>query len=138
MIGKKYVCGFMFNDSYEHVLLIEKKKPDWQKGKLNGIGGKIEPDEAPYVAMVREFHEETGIFHTDWNNLCELSGDDWTVIFYWAVGDISKAKRTTEEIPMVISIKYLPRNIIPNLSWLIPLAMDRTTDNDGIKRIKKE
>jgi 8-oxo-dGTP pyrophosphatase MutT (NUDIX family) len=29
------------------VLLIEKQKPAWQRGKLNGVGGKIEPGENP-------------------------------------------------------------------------------------------
>lgn len=32
----KYVCGFMFNEDYSEVLLINKNKPEWQKGKKNG------------------------------------------------------------------------------------------------------
>lgn len=44
------------------VLLILKNRPDWQAGKLNGVGGKVEDyDLGPYAAMIREFYEETGI-----------------------------------------------------------------------------
>lgn len=49
-----YVAGFMFNEDRTRVALIEKQKPDWQRGKLNGIGGKIEDDESPVEAMTSE------------------------------------------------------------------------------------
>lgn len=59
---KNYVAGFVFlNESHEGVLLVEKLKPDFMVGKLNGIGGEIDPDEMPMQAMVREFDEETEI-----------------------------------------------------------------------------
>lgn len=62
----------------QNFLLIRKTHPEWQKGKLNGIGGKIEKKEkltsngivdhwlleTPFEAMIREFHEETGITTT--------------------------------------------------------------------------
>jgi len=57
-----YVCGFMFSGDYKQVLLIKKKRPDWQAGKWNGIGGHVEDsDESPAHAMAREFREETGV-----------------------------------------------------------------------------
>jgi 8-oxo-dGTP pyrophosphatase MutT (NUDIX family) len=89
-----YVCGILFNWKLTEFLLIRKNRPDWAKGKWNGIGGKIETYleniktkerrlaiagqtilipgefsladyitiiETPLEAMVREFHEETGI-----------------------------------------------------------------------------
>jgi 8-oxo-dGTP diphosphatase len=56
-----YVLGFAFNTIGDKVALIRKNKPDWQKGFLNGIGGKIEKDESKRSAMVREFEEECGI-----------------------------------------------------------------------------
>ena len=36
---KKWVVGFIFNSDMDHVLLINKNRPDWQIGFLNGIGG---------------------------------------------------------------------------------------------------
>jgi 8-oxo-dGTP pyrophosphatase MutT (NUDIX family) len=42
-----------------HTLLIRKSKPDWQKGKLNLVGGKIEPGERVEEAAQRELSEES-------------------------------------------------------------------------------
>lgn len=42
---KEYVLGFAFNRERTKIVLILKNRPDWQKGKYNGIGGKIEPSD---------------------------------------------------------------------------------------------
>ncbi len=58
----EYVAGFMFRRSNSEVALVRKNKPDWQRGKLNGIGGKVEESDCgPHEAMAREFLEETGV-----------------------------------------------------------------------------
>lgn len=46
--------------SKDDVLLILKDRPDWQKGRLNLPGGKIEEGETPEQAGARELKEETG------------------------------------------------------------------------------
>lgn len=38
-----------------------KKKNDIHEGKWNGVGGKLESEESPDEALVREVFEETGI-----------------------------------------------------------------------------
>jgi 8-oxo-dGTP diphosphatase len=38
----RYVLGFMFSSDHSEVALIRKRKPEWQRGKLNGIGGKCD------------------------------------------------------------------------------------------------
>lgn len=35
----RYVVGFCFNSDLSQIILIEKNKPEWQKGYLNGVGG---------------------------------------------------------------------------------------------------
>ena len=62
-----YVVGFLFNPDMTEVVLIKKNRPDWQKGLLNGVGGKIESGEDPITAMIREFKEETGVEIYNWN-----------------------------------------------------------------------
>lgn len=47
--------------AYDDVLLILKDKPDWQKGRLNLVGGKVEDNESPMQAAVRELKEEAGL-----------------------------------------------------------------------------
>lgn len=53
-----YVVGFLFEADLQRVLLRLKARPAWQRGKLNGIGGKVEEGETPLYAMRREGREE--------------------------------------------------------------------------------
>lgn len=112
-----YVCGFMCSWDLQNFLLIRKTHPEWQKGKLNGIGGKIElkkayigeilihqgnaPEnyETPFEAMIREFYEETGItttrdrwhcFHIEEFYLGPDKQRDTRVYYFAAFGDESK------------------------------------------------
>lgn len=57
VIHTEYCVGFAFYGS--DVVLIRKARPEFQKGLLNGVGGKIEFGESAVQAMVREFFEET-------------------------------------------------------------------------------
>ncbi len=120
-----YVAGFMFSPGGEEVALILKAKPEWQKSKLNGIGGKIEAGEPPIAAMVREFEEETG-YKTDqiqWWPFATLSGADWTVHFFTTQGPVYELRSTTEERVTVVPWKHVDSTVaIPNLTWLLPLA----------------
>lgn len=56
---KKYTLAIMANGT--HILLVEKSKPAWQQGLLNGPGGHIEPVESMRECIVREVKEETGL-----------------------------------------------------------------------------
>lgn len=122
---REYVVGFMFNQSGQSVLLIHKKRPTWQAGKLNGVGGRIEDGELPAEAMRREFNEETGMDHTDWRCFCTLRDErGWLVHFFFATGDIMEARPMTDESPICCGVDFLQsRELIPNLRWLIPMAL---------------
>ena len=68
----QYCLGFgYYNDC---VVLIKKERPKWQKGFLNGVGGKLEKNETALEAMIREFFEETGQMTTadQWIHAGEL------------------------------------------------------------------
>lgn len=136
----EYVAGFMFSPDKKRVLLVEKNRPEFQKGKLNGIGGKIEPGEFPSNAMVREFREETGVEtnDTEWDFLCSLSGggsDGWKVYFFYCFSyKHEHAHTTTDERIYSIRVASLwHRNIMPNLRVFIPLALD---DSGLAKQVK--
>ena len=119
-----FVCGFMFSVDRSRLLLIRKRRPTWQAGKLNGIGGKIEPGETPDEAMRREFREEAGLDVTGWQQALTLTGHDWQAHFYRAFGDIDAAHAVTDELLERHPAYPPPPNVIPNLSWIIPLMLD--------------
>lgn len=56
-----YSLAFIFTPSFQKVLLVTKNRPNWQKGKLNGIGGHIEKNESAIQAVTREVFEETNL-----------------------------------------------------------------------------
>ena len=124
---QKYVVGFAFDEKMEKVALIHKIKPAWQVGKINGIGGKMESDESASIAIEREFCEEAGITISAelWDLFVILSGPDWRVYFLRAFGVDVRTTRTMEEEKVeVYDVRYLPNNVIHNLRWLIPMALD--------------
>lgn len=125
-----YCVGFLFTHQLDRVLLIEKRKPAWRAGRLNGIGGKIESGEDPLTAMAREFAEETGSPLTPeiWQHYCRLSYPDGsvTVEFFRAFHTPALLGATTAEAEQLYRADpwHLPTHVIPNLRWLIPLALD--------------
>jgi|SRR6266850_1758320 len=119
-----YVVGFLFDPNAHSVALIRKLRPAWQKGCLNGIGGKIEPGETPKDAMVREFAEETGAHVSGWKFFCRMYGDDWEVFCFKAFGDHILSTKTDEEVVRVFLEDLENHKVIPNLNWLIPMALD--------------
>ena len=61
---KKYNVSVIF-DKTEKKLLMCKREKDPFKGKLNFVGGKVEPNETEDEAAYRELYEETGISKND-------------------------------------------------------------------------
>lgn len=125
---KTYVVGFVFDMLRTKVALIKKKRPQWQRGKWNGIGGKIEPGETPLAAMEREFEEETGVKvrTEDWEQFIVLKGFDWEVYFFRGCPPTGTyyVKTVTDEEVSYHPVNKLPCNALENLRWLLPMALD--------------
>lgn len=119
----RYVLGFVFDDSGDHVVLIQKTKPAWQAGKWNGLGGKIEPWESAHKAMIREFEEEAGVYSADWVNFGRMVGPDWDCELFYVFNTNVRALVTTrtDEKVCTFSVQSLPETI-SNVPWLIAAA----------------
>lgn len=128
---KNYVVGFAKDINSECVVLIEKNRPKWQKGKLNGVGGHIESGETPFDAMNREFNEEAGGFVSEdaWRLFFVLEEMDskWIVWFFVAEIDIKFISQQTDEKLVIVDRYDLPSNVIDNLYWLIPMAFAKSS-----------
>lgn len=129
------VVGFMIDEAEDCVVLIEKIKPDWMMGLLNGVGGKIEGDETPLDAMVREYEEETGVKteRFEWLPFLTMDGtaDNFKIFYFIAKGDISTVKTVEAEeviITKIDAIGIRSEYTIENLPWILSLGLDVLKD----------
>jgi 8-oxo-dGTP diphosphatase len=125
----QYVLGFLFHGAplARRVALIRKAKPDFQRGKLNGIGGKIEPGESAYEAQIREFKEETGHYAHAWNLFCIYQYEPTYEIFcFWSDAFGERApflEQTTDEEPNWYYLRAIEEeNLMSSVSWLARMA----------------
>lgn len=57
-------------------LLLGRKKRGFGEGKYNGVGGKLEFNETPDQAMLRETMEEVGIIPLNWQKVGYIEYDE--------------------------------------------------------------
>lgn len=133
-----YVLGFAF--VYDHgirkVVMIEQKRPYWQAGFLNGVVGKVNPEESRDDAMVRKFKEGTG-YQTgkrDWEQAAVLFNSNFTVAVYKAfLPKNAKFNTVTDEEVVCVDIddyQTITRFCVSNVSWLIPLCLNEADIQD--------
>lgn len=134
---KKYTLGYIFTPDLQKVLLVHKIDPEWQRGKLNGIGGKNKENETDMNCIIREVEEETSLKtqKKDWIFLGKMHGTNWTMSLFTIVFESKPelAKQAGKEKIEWFSVSELPSNIIPNLKWQIPLAIEKILYNALIK-----
>jgi 8-oxo-dGTP pyrophosphatase MutT (NUDIX family) len=126
---QEYNCGFMI-DGAGNMPLVRKQRPAWQYGLLNGIGGKQEDGETPEEGMAREWREETGDEQSEWRKVCALVGNGARVHFFVAEVDVLPdfpPFNDSGELIEMHNVSYVPNmpDVIPNLKWLIPAALER-------------
>ena len=128
-----YVCGFAENNG--NILFIKKNRgPDAVVGKLNGVGGKVEPEESAHDAMVREFQEEVGVLtkKEDWEQklVYDLIDNDNVVYsrvyFFITQSDKStEARQCEDEVILWVDWKDIPSvEKVENLNWILPYLFD--------------
>jgi 8-oxo-dGTP pyrophosphatase MutT (NUDIX family) len=126
----QYCLGFARSDD-DCVLLIEKNKPNWQAGLLNGVGGKVEPGEKFVTAMAREFAEETGVTtrEKDWRLAGCLTADEYEMRIYRLnvrVPRMWPQSMTAERVGWYSMKEISNQRLVPNLNWMVPLIFDPT------------
>ncbi|SRR6266576_1705448 len=131
VVGKSMVAGFLFVNG-AGVLLVEKRRPTWQAGLLNGIGGVMKDGETPLYAMVREFRKETGYAEgLEWRHYAtEIEPFGATVHFFtagiWHMhSSWPSFNGVGERLHFVHPEEIYRRRVVGNLQWLVPLALDK-------------
>ena len=124
----EYTVGLIFTPELDHVLMINPNRPAWQVGFLNGVGGKFEEGETAAQCMVRELEEETDLKTNEdqWRYFGREEWSDGAVHFLVTryEGSMDDAQTMTDEKVEWIPTADMPDRILPNMRWLVPLAID--------------
>ena len=121
-----YVLALLFTPDRTRVVLMHKTRPPWQAGRVNALGGKVLPGEASTAAAQREVREEAGVDVPNWEEFLVWEDAVYRMHALRAFDEAASRARTAEDQEVFLaSVDALPPNLIENLRWLVPLALDR-------------
>jgi 8-oxo-dGTP diphosphatase len=121
-----YVLALLFTPDRTRVVLMHKTRPAWQAGRVNALGGKVLPGEASTAAAQREVREEAGVDVPNWEEFLVWEDAVYRMHALRAFDEAASRARTAEDQEVFLaSVDALPPNLIENLRWLVPLALDR-------------
>lgn len=131
---KKYSVGFAFDETGKNVVLIQKRRPQWQAGLLNGVGGHVEEGESFHTCMSREFQEETGLitYESNWRQYARMLFPGGEVhVFSLFDNQMSFAETKTDENVGLYQVSLIPQlRTISNIPWLVAAALDNKFGNN--------
>jgi 8-oxo-dGTP pyrophosphatase MutT (NUDIX family) len=105
----KYVLVFLFGIDLKTILLIRKCRPDWQSGKLNGLGGHIDGEESAKVAAIREVREECNVDLREYEleNVELVKGEKYEIHVFAARANLSQWRTMTDETAECVALPRL-------------------------------
>ena len=136
---KNYTLGIVFDKDFNRVILLEKTRPEWQKGRLNCPGGHIEEGESSVECVSREFREECEIDipNEKWLHIGRITNNNnyYVDILASTVSNTTIPVTLTDEQVNWYNSKILPHNVLSNIKWLIPFAENclKQGNNDFLK-----
>ena len=121
-----YVLALLFTADAQEVVLARKVRPAWQAGRINALGGKLHDGEDLLDAARREVYEEAGVEVEGWEEFLVWEDPEYRLRAVRAFDDAARQARTAEDQEVLLArVDALPANVIDNLRWIIPLALDR-------------
>lgn len=115
----EYVLCIPQIDDFQFVLINSKQN------KWNFPGGKIETNENPLDACIREFMEETGFLHLNWNNVGEFGNDNFKVHVFHALNyDFYECRTQPNESTVEIIDLYYSQNDKMIIDEYVNLLLD--------------
>lgn len=121
-----YVLALLFTADAREVVLVRKTRPAWQAGRVNALGGKLHNGETVLQAARREVREEAGVDVDRWEEFLVWNDPEYQLRAVRAFDDVARLARTAEDQDVFLAdVSGLPPEVIDNLRWIIPLALDR-------------
>ncbi|MDO5050106.1 MAG: NUDIX domain-containing protein [Actinomycetaceae bacterium] len=124
MSKKPVVAAAIFDFSADEprILAASRAYPEDLRGRFELPGGKIEPDEQPYEALLREIREELGCtIQPDRPVLSDSEDGAWPILddrkmYVW----LAEAIETPEPSKDHLELRWVTRREARNLDWLKP------------------
>ena len=121
-----YVLALLFTPDRRHVVLMRKTRPAWQAGRVNALGGKLLAGERALDAARREVREEAGVDVAGWEEFLVWDDPVYRMHAVRAFDEVAHRAHTAEDQEVFLADAHaLPPELIENLRWLVPLALDR-------------
>lgn len=121
-----FVLALLYSMDGRQVVLMQRTRPLWQAGRVNALGGGIIEGETPASAARREVREECGVDVAEWTEVVVWEDAEYRMHVMRAMSARASEARTLEDQEVFLaSVDALPANVIDNLRWLVPLALDR-------------
>ena len=117
----------------DNKILLAMKKRGFGIGKYNGVGGKIENNETPEEAMIRETEEEISVTPTKYEKVGLIKFDEYykgikekVVMHLYIVSEwIGNPIETEETNPTWFDIKNIPYDkMFPDDKYWLPFILD--------------
>ena len=127
------VVGLAYSRDGSRVALVRKtakQGEEWQAGRLNGLGGKMEPGELPLGCMKREAVEEAGAAadHLRWQWVASyIRPDSAIAVFRTFTDQITdfasvEFEKNGERVEIHEVATVLSQPLVPNLRYVIPMT----------------
>lgn len=114
-------------------ILLAMKKRGFGEGKYNGVGGKLENNETPEEAMIREVKEEIGVKVIKYDKVGLVEFDEYykeerkNLVFhlYFAYDWLGDIIETEEMRPEWFNLESIPYdNMFSDDKYWLPLVID--------------
>jgi 8-oxo-dGTP diphosphatase len=123
---REYVLALLFTPNGREVVLVRKTRPAWQAGRVNALGGKLNDGEEILAAARREVREEAGVDVAQWEEFLTWHDAEYRLRAVRAFDARAANVYTAEDQEVILAgVDALPGDVIDNLRWMIPLALDR-------------
>jgi 8-oxo-dGTP diphosphatase len=124
--GKRdFVLALLFTPDGQQVALMRRTRPAWQAGRINALGGKLLESESALDAARREVREEAGVDVAEWVEMLRWEDAEYRMHVVRAMSVRAHDVRTMEDQEVFLAdVARLPAEVIGNLRWLVPLALD--------------
>lgn len=123
--NRVFVLALLFTPDGRQVALMRRTRPAWQAGRVNALGGKVAVGETPADAARREVREEAGVDVAEWMEVLVWEDREYRMHVMRAMSARASMVRTMEDQEVFLAdVAALPDEVIGNVRWLVPLALD--------------